>query len=230
MTAPPLTTRKAWLTAAIFCIAYILIQSFQEYVFRTIPPPKDPTEELLQGRLPLHIWRSALLLLSFFPLLYVFLVIVLSNFRGNPILFSTAFIGLFIFCFLEISIRSVELFYIQIQLPDALLAAKDAAVRNSILDRFSLFQSIQQALYFPLMLAQAISSFILAIAFSRKPPSNWMIKTAFAINAFRLAGRIIAMTFHVSWFNSFSGSLYLPFVVIIFGLMTVWLLKTRHPR
>jgi hypothetical protein len=227
MTTINFTNRKSRLVAAVFCVAYILIQSFQEYVFRTIPAPNNLTEELLQGAMPMHISRSMLLLLSFFPMIYIFLVIILHDFRKNALLFTVAFIGLFIFCFLEIGIRSIEFFYTQLQMPTAFLQTKDEAVKNSIINNYSVFQSVQIALYFPLMLTQAIASAIISFAFSARPKINSFVKTAFALNAFRLAGRLTAMVFHVSWFDSFSGNLYLPFVIIIFGLITIWLIKVK---
>jgi hypothetical protein len=222
------TDRKFKLVAAGLVIAYILIQCFQEYVFRTIPPPTNVAEELFQGAMPLHRWRSILLLLSFFGLMYAFFVISLHNFKRNAMLSLIAFVGFFIFCSLEIGIRSVEFFYTQIQLPELLLQAKEDALKNSIIDKYSVFQSIQMSLYFPLMIAQGIASVILLGAFSDKSKINLLIKIAFGLNAFRLATRLFAMTFHVNWFDSFGGDLYLPFVIAIYGLIAIWLLKAKE--
>ncbi|MEJ7643427.1 MAG: hypothetical protein WKF87_02420 [Chryseolinea sp.] len=227
MKAINFTTQKIRLVAALFCVAYILIQSFQEYVFRTIPAPNNLTEELLQGAMPIHISRSMLLLLSFFTMIYIFLVIILHDFRKNILLFAIAFLGLFIFCFLEIGIRSIELFYTQLQMPAAFLQTKDQDVKNSIISNYSAFQSVQTALYFPLMLTQAIASAIISFVFSPRPKINFLIRTAFALNAFRLVGRLTAMFFDVNWFDSFSGGLYLPFTIVIFGLITIWLIKAK---
>jgi hypothetical protein len=227
MTAFSFTNKKSRLIAAGFAIAYILVQCFQEYVFRVIPVPANSTEELLQGAMHLHIWRSMLLLLSFFTLIYIFFVICLQNFRKNPTHSFLAFLGFLIFCFLEIGIRSVEFFYIQLQMPADFLQAKDDMLKNSIIDKYLVFQSVQAALYFPLMLSQAIASLIVAISYSGKPKINLLIKVALAINAIRLTGRLSAMTFHISWFDSFSGILYIPFVIVIFGLISVWLIKIK---
>jgi hypothetical protein len=77
------------------------------------------------------------------------------------------------------------------------------------------------------MLSQTISSIIISIIFPATPKINMLIKIAFGINAFRLIGRIAAMLFKVKWFDSFSGDLYLPFVIVIFGLMAYWLLYSK---
>jgi hypothetical protein len=221
------TNKKLRIIAAGFAIIYILVQGFQEYVFGIIPVPNNSTEELLQGSMLLHIWRSTLLLLSFFLLIYVFLIICLQNFKKNAILSLAAFIGFMIFCFLEIGIRSIELFYTQLQMPTLYLQLKEEALKNSIIDKYMVFQSVQTALYFPLMLSQGIASLIMTISFSIKQKINILIKIAFAINTIRLAGRLLAITFHINWFDSFSGALYFPFVVIIFGLISVWLIKVK---
>jgi hypothetical protein len=220
-------TKKARVIAALFCILYILFQVFQEYVFRTIPIPQTLEEELVQGAMPLHILRSTLLLLSFFFLIYVYLVIILREFSNNVLLFTLAFLGLFIFCCLEIGIRSVELFYTQLSLPRLFAETDEEAFRKVILNNFTFFQSVQVALYFPLMLSQASASVILTFAFSSRPRINMLIISAFGLNAFRLVGRLLGMTFHVTWFDIFSAELYLPLVAIIFGLIVFWLLKVR---
>jgi hypothetical protein len=219
---------KARGIAATFCIAYVLIQVFQRFVFMSIPQPKNIAEELILGSMPIHIWRSTLLLLSFFALIYVYAVIVFHEFRKSVLLFTIAFIGLLIFCFLEIGIRSVELFYIQLQLPQEYISAENELVKNSILDKYVAFQSVQSALYFPLLFSQAISSVIVAWLFSSKPKLNYLIKIAFAVNAIRLAGRLGGMFLHVKWLNSFSSTLYLPLVILIFGLLIIWFIKGKQ--
>jgi|SRR5688572_11255453 len=216
--------------AATFCVAYILIQVFQRFVFMSVPQPKNFAEELVLGSMPIHIWRSTLLLLSFFALIYVYAVIVFHEFKKSVLLYTTAFIGLLIFCFLEIGIRSVELFYTQIQLPTEFVNAKDELVKNSILDKYAAFQSIKGALYFPLLFSQGISSAIIAYLFSTKQKENYLIKVAFGVNAVRIAGRLGGMFLHVKWLDSFSGTLYLPLVIIIFGLLVFWFIKSKPDR
>lgn len=222
-----LTTKTSRRIAALFCIAYILVQSFQHYVLEVIPQPSGIAEELLQGSMSLHKWRSLLLLFSFFPMIYIFAVVIYYEIRKNTLLYSIALIGFLIFCFLEIGIRSVEYFYFQLQLPMEYINATNEITKSSIVKQFSIFQSVQIALYFPLMLSQTIASAILAFLFSSTPKINYLVKIAFGINAFRLTGRLIAMLFNVNWFDSFSGVLYLPFVIIIFGSVGYWLFNAK---
>src|SRR5436189_138996 len=115
----PSPGKRNRLVAAGLCLAYILIQCFQEYVFKTIPEPTTDAEALLQGAMPLHLWRSLLLLLSFFAMVYILAVIIIHEFKRAPLWYSLAAIGFLTFCCLEITIRSVEYFYIQHQLPTA---------------------------------------------------------------------------------------------------------------
>jgi hypothetical protein len=205
----------------------MIIQIFQLYVVKTLPETNSISEEFLQGRAAINIWRSLVLLLSFIPLIYTFLIICSHNLKYNFALTIYAFLGLFMFCFLEITIRSIELFYTQLILPSSYLQATNLNEKKVLLDNYSAFQSVQYALYFPLMLTQAIGSIILSIIFSNRQKVNLLLKTAFALNAIRLAGRLIGMFLHINWFDSFSGSLYLPSIIIIYGLITVWLIKVK---
>jgi hypothetical protein len=215
-------SRKAAIAAAVCCIFYIVVQCFQQYVYTAITPPANAVQELLQGAMPLHKVRAFLLLLSFFPMMYIFICIIYHDFNRNKLLYTFALMGLLIFCFLEIGLRSVEYFYIQTQLPAQYQHASGEAVKNSIIAQFNVFQSVQQALYFPLMFAQCLASVIIAFIFPSAPRLTILVKAAFSINAFRLAGRLIAMFTGVTWFDSFSDGLYLPFVIAIFGMLAGW--------
>ena len=173
----------------------------------------------------IHIWRSALLLFSFFFVIYVYSVIVFHQFKRSALLFTIAFIGLLIFCFLEIGIRSIELFYIQLQLPIEFANADNEEIKDLILNKYVAFQSVQRALYFPLLFSQAISSVIIACIFSAPPKINYLIKIAFGINAIRLAARLGGMFLNVEWLNNISSTFYLPLVLTIFGLLIFWFIK-----
>jgi hypothetical protein len=220
-------TKPARLIAAIIAFTYILIQSFQSYVLSVLPQTTSSTDAFLQGSLSINIWRSTLLLLSFWGLIYVFLVVCAQNLKHHFTATVFAFLGFFIFCVLEICLRSVELFYFQVHLPILYQQAVGAAEQKTIIDLVDGFQSIQLALYFPLLFSQAVSSVILAATFERRLRLNYLVIFAFALNGFRLAARILGMFLHIHWFDSFSNGLYLPLVFVIFGSIGVWLLLTK---
>lgn len=222
-----ITSKRARLIAAIIAFVYVLIQSFQFYVFSVLPPTTSSTDEFLQSSLSINIWRATLLLLSFWGLMYVFLVVCAQNLKRNFTATVFAFLGFFIFCALEICLRSVELFYFQIHLPVLYQQTAGAAEQEAITDLVAGFQSIQFALYFPLMFSQMVGSVILAATFERSMRLNYLVIFAFALNGFRLAARILGMFLHINWFDSFSNSLYLPLVFVIFGLIGIWLLLTK---
>lgn len=222
-----ITSKRARLIAAIIAFAYIFIQSFQFYVFTVLPPTNSPTDEFLQGSLSINLWRATLLLLSFWGLMYVFLVVCVQNLKRNFTASVFAFLGFFIFCLLEVCLRSIELFYLQIQLPAVYQQTVSAAEQKVITDLVANFQSVQLALYFPLMLSQMIASVVLAATFERNVRLNYLIIFAFALNGLRLLARILGMFSHINWFDSFSNSLYLPFVFVIFGFIGIWLLLTK---
>jgi hypothetical protein len=73
------------------------------------------------------------------------------------------------------------------------------------------------------MLSQALSSLILAVKYPVSKKINILVNIAFGFNAFRLFGRIASMLFNIHLFDSFSGVLYLPFVIFIYGMLTTWL-------
>ncbi len=223
-------SNRARRMAAVLAFAYVLAQTFQAYVLSVLPPAGSPAEELLQGSLSLNLWRAALLLLSFWGLMYVFLVICVQNLKRHYPATIVAFLGFFIFCSLEIGLRSVELFYLQIHLPSVFRQAAGAAEQKAILEWAAGFRSVQMALYFPLLFSQMIGSVILAATFERRIRINYLIMGAMAINALRLLGRILGMFLHVHVLDWFSASLYLPLVYVIFGLMMTWLWLTKKNR
>jgi len=223
-----LNIRKVKTIGAFICIGFIFIQSFQAYVFSTNVSPANVAEELMQGATAAHKWRSFLLLLSHMSIIYTFSYIVISEIRKNIFLYSLALIGLLIFCSLEIGIRSVEYFYFQLKAPIEYLNTQSQLEKYAVLERFSTFKSIQISLYFPLLLSQAISSIIIFINFPAVPRINLLIKIAFGLNAFRLIGRIASMHFNLSWFDSLNGDLYLPMIIIIYGLLTYWFLFSKE--
>lgn len=212
--------------AAVILFFYLLVQGFQFYIFATSPSAETPAERLIREATDIHLWRSFLLLISFFLMIHVFLVICSYNLNYNFTLTACAFIGLFSFCFLEILIRSVELFYIQHSLPGAFVSK--GSDKENILMQYTLFQSVQYALYFPLMLTQAIGSTILAFKFSNRRKINILINIAFGINAIRLGIRLLGMYLEIDLLNRWSFNIYLPAIITIFGLMIAWLLRVKE--
>lgn len=214
-------------TAACIALAYILIQSFQWYVFAQFPVAANVQEELMQGNHTLHITRSWLMLLSMFGLMIVNITICYIASKINIFWSVIAMIGFLTFFLLEISLRSVELFYTQLYLPQQALNATTTAMEG-ILDKFSTFTQIQQALYFPLIFSTTISYVVLFFLFPSAEKIHRIIKLVMGINILRSVWRISADFLHISWLQgSLYNTLYLPLVVLLFGLTAWWLLKLR---
>ena len=215
------------LAAAIFCIVYIAIQSFQTWVFNTLPDESDPVKQLLSGHDPLHITRSWLMLFSMFGMWFVFFTICFSKFEKNKAATILAFTAFSIFCLLEIMLRSTELIYTQIQLPAQYLQTTDPQIQQSILDQVNTFQHIQRALYFPLGLGQIIGSLSIVGYFPNQGIDRF-IKIIFLLNAIRLILRTLGNYFDIDvlGFNSVYITLYLPMVILIEGGKAFWLFKT----
>lgn len=223
-------SKRSYLIAAFICILYIAVQCFQEYVFQTIPQPQNIVDELNQGFHTLHLIRSALLLLIFFVLVYVYAVIVYTDFNSNRLMYSLAFIAMLFFCLIEIGLRSIEFFYIQIDLVWNYMLSKGQAGKETALENFNLFKLVQRSLYFPLLISQLIGSIIIARLFSVKPKFNILIKFAFGLNACRLLLRVGEIFLYMSFLDHINGILYLPLAFIIYGSIAIWLfIKPRQP-
>lgn len=52
--------------AAVILFFYLLVQGFQFYIFATSPSAETPAERLIREATDIHLWRSFLLLISFF--------------------------------------------------------------------------------------------------------------------------------------------------------------------
>jgi hypothetical protein len=213
--------------AAIVSLVYIIAQSFQSYVFTVLPEPGSTLEAFIQDSSSLNIWRSSILLLSFWGLIYLFLVLCANSFTRRPIATALAFVGLFIFCQIEILLRSVELFYVQIHLPGLYRATLIAADRHAIIGIVDGFHAVQSALYFPLLFSQFLGSVILACAFDYRSRVDWLLIAALSLNALRLVTRMAGMFLDVQALNDFSNQFYLIFVYLIFGLIAAWLLQQK---
>ncbi|HET9299851.1 MAG TPA: hypothetical protein VFO11_07885 [Candidatus Polarisedimenticolaceae bacterium] len=208
--------------AAAVALLYVAIQTFQWYVFSKLPETEDPVISLMQGPLPLNIARAATMLLSFFGLAYLFLVVCGIAFRRRPGLAIAAFLGFFIFCLLEIQLRSVELFWVYLDLPRRYQAATTAPEQARVLEAQATFQAVQHALYFPLGLSWLIGSVLVFLALG-DARLDWLARWAFGLNAGRLALRMLDSYVLGPRFDTLYGNLYLPLVFLTFVPLAIWL-------
>ncbi len=217
--------------AAIVCIFYILVQSFQEWVFSQAPATSTPPSDFLFESEPISIVRSWLMLVSMFGLLYLHYVLAYTSPVPNRSMQGLAFTAFFTFFLLEVMLRSVELFYVQMQLP-AEYAQASETVRAGILSLVGQFRKIQGALYFPLGVSWMLGSFILAGLYSARPAFHYLITAAFFFNGLRLLMRTITGYLGLNLFpDPIYDALYLPMVFVVFGLTALWLLlSARHGR
>ena len=218
-------------TAAVIALIYIVIQTFQWYVFEQFKAPASATEELQQGHHSLHLVRSSVMLAAMFGLLYVRYVICFLAGMHNRFWANLAFICYFVFFIIEILLRSTELFYAQLYLPSKALLA-NANELNGIIDKFQTFQAVQSALYFPLIVSATISYAILFILFlSIKQKVNWIIRSVLGIDLLRSFWRLSSDYFNVKWLQGdLYSTIYLPLVIITFGPICIWLIKFKDEQ
>jgi hypothetical protein len=218
-------------SAAIIALIYIAIQTFQWYVFSQFKDPASAAEELQQGNHRLHLVRSSLMLAAMFGLLYVRYVICFLAAMYNRFWANLAFFCYSIFFIIEILLRSIELFYTQLDLPKKAMEL-NATELNGIIEKFQTFQAVQSALYFPLIVSATISYGILFFLF---PPAkhkvNWIIRSVFAIDLLRSFWRLSGDYFNVGWLQGdLYSKIYLPLVIVTFGPLAIWLLKIRDEQ
>jgi hypothetical protein len=216
------------MAAAIIALIYILVQTFQWWVFEKVPEIGNVIIDFQNGGNKLNIYRSWLMLLSMFGLLFLFFTICFEDFTQQKGWRILAFSGFFIFCFLELFIRSIELFFVQGYLVDT-YAAANSADREAIIKTVTSIQQVWWALYFPLGLSQLLGSVILAGLYLKSIEIDRLIKVVFIINSCRLFLRMLDSYLHIDILGIsalLNNELYLPSVIIMFGLKAVWLIKS----
>jgi hypothetical protein len=220
--------RPVRIIAAVIALVYIGIQGFQEYVFAQFPSPASPKEELMQGFHPLHLTRSWLMLFAMFGLLFLYLVICSLAAKVNRFWARFAFSGVFIFLFLEIIIRSIELFYIQQFLPEQALKSNEQALIG-IIGKLQTFQTIQASLYFPLIFSALIAYVILFFLFAGGEKVNRLIRFVMAVNILRSLWRLLSDYGNISWLQgNLYNRTYFALVVLLFGCTALWLFKKKE--
>lgn len=222
-----ITSNRMKIIAAIIAVVYIAVQTFQWWVFEKIPESGNVITDFLNGGNKLHIYRSWLMLLSMFGLLYLFFIICFEDFTKDKGWRILAFTGFFIFCFLELFIRSIELFFVQGYLVDT-YATANSTDRAAIIKTVTSIQQIWRALYFPLGLSQLLGSSILAGLYLKVTGIDRLIKVVFIINSCRLFLRMLDSYLHIDILGIstlLNNELYLPLVIIMYGLKADWLAK-----
>lgn len=214
--------------AAIVCFIYIMVQSFQWWVYSRLPGESDAVKEFLNGAHILHIWRSSLMLLSMFALWYVYSIVCMITYEKQKVYSILAFICFSVFCFLEICLRSTELFYIQLYLPEQYLGYTDTQSRRLVENIVQNFYQVQSALYFPLGLGWMTGSILIAAGLPRSGNNAILIAT-FSINAIRIFLRMLTVYAGCAILtDNIYSAIYLPVVVITFGLLGIWLLRSHR--
>ena len=208
--------------AAAVALAYIAVQAFQTYVFRTVGEPATPAEGLVFGAHPLHIVRSTAMLAAMFALIFFYGAICLQRARDRPVLAGFTFLSFVLFGYLEIGLRSVELFWTQLELAPAYLHNPDP----TILGRVRVFESVQHALYVPLGLSVLIGSALGAWLFASGRKIDRVIQIVFVLNVARNATRMLTVYFGWQLFpDAAYSAAYFPMVIAFYAPAAYWLVR-----
>ena len=221
-----MTSKRFRVAAAVVAIVYIVIQGFQEYVFRTIGEPASPAEALALGAHPLQIARSTAMLAAMFGLIFLYGAICVQRARERPVLAGFTFLAFLLFGFLEIGLRSIELIWTQIDLPAAYARAPDPA----ILARVATFEAVQRALYLPLGLSVLIGSVLGAWLFASGRRLDRIAQVVFVMHALRNAARTLTVYAGIPLFPGPAyDAAYFPLVVAFYAPVAYWLIH-RDPE
>jgi hypothetical protein len=210
-------------------VAYLLAQIFQQYVFLTLPTPSNPAEAIARATTFLDQTRSLLILSSFFGLTVSFTFICCQKMKSAPKLATIALIFLILFCFLEITYRSIELFTVHRTWASQFINATDEFEKSRLLDKITTFNTIVRAVYFPLLLSQMVGSlFLFATTFGGAHGDRYL-RASMAVNSLRLAARLGGGYLGVSWLEPFNNQLYFPSVTLVLALLIIYCFKLEVP-
>lgn len=208
--------KGGYFLAGFFCLFFVGCQVFQKFVFLTVPFGPDSLTHLQALSHPLHIARSLGVLLSLVFLMYPFTIF--AQFGPTQVLRTLIVVFFAFFIVFEIGYRSVELFLVQLNWS---LLATNITSAEDIRVRFEVFQGVQQAIYFPLLLSHGIGSSIAGWCVPYRGTDR-ILKVALLLNALRLILRLGGMFGGVQWMNILTGTYYFPLIMIIFIPISAW--------
>ncbi|SEW45988.1 hypothetical protein SAMN05428988_6201 [Chitinophaga sp. YR573] len=225
---PPIT----YVISACILSVCEMVQIFEWYVYEEFAPLNNTLEaDLSLSGHPFYHLSSFLMLLSFFALLYPFVVICIHNFTASPVASMMAFLGLFIFCLFQIYLLSIQVFYMQMGLSWFLIQTNGPGVHEHGVVEHLRYQELRMSLYFPLIFSQLIASVILAFTIKVKAKTDMLLKYAFGINALYLAWYLIKMYRSLFYFGDFYSGIYSPVTIIVYFLLLVWfIVNSRKPE
>jgi hypothetical protein len=213
---------------ATACLALYLGAQILQLVLRVwiLPAPGSAHEEMLARLGPAETLRATVLLLSHFCLVPVYVAVALRRWGHAPgaaacgVVFGAAFV------LFEVSYRTVDLFLVSHGWAAAYTTA-DAGARTLLLERTALWEQAVGAWYFALLAAHLLASIGFLVAAARRERGAWdlLLQLAFALNALRLIGRILASWPGMAWLKPLSGSFYFPPMASFLLLLIVWLAR-----
>lgn len=212
--------------AAACCVFYVFAQAIQEVAFRHgIQDAAAGEAGILQRLLPLDQFRSAVMLISFFPILVALAAVALRRISSSPAASLLGFTFSFLFVAAEVSTRSIDLFLVSRRWAMEYHAAASPVVQQMIAGRTQLWEQSVGAFYFVLLTGHLLASLCFAAATWEADRWNRIVAVAFIANALRLVGRIAEGYLGQSWLDPVNNAVYFPAVVLIFGTLTAWLGK-----
>jgi hypothetical protein len=221
-----------YFTSACILVVCVMIQVFEWFVYAAFAPLNSTLEaDLSLSAHPFYHLSSFLMLLSFFALLYPFVVICIHNFTVSPVASVMAFLGFFIFCLFQIYLLSIQVFHMQMGLSWFLNQANGPGVNEHGVAERLRYQELRMSLYFPLIFSQLMASVLLAFTIKMKAKTDMLLKYAFGINALYLAWYLIKMYRSLFYFGNFYSGIYSPFTIIVYFLLLVWfIINCRKPE
>lgn len=221
--APASHASAARVVASGFLLVYIAAQVLQRLVVWLSPPmPDDPVAAAAWLLTPGQITRRAAILLSMFGIAVSFMLVCRQRARTHSSLATTGLVFLLMFCFFEMSYRSVELFTVHLNWGREVVESADADRRLHLLARIDAFADIVEGAYFPLLLTQLAGSVCLLLTVRRRHRADRYLGASMAVNALRLGGRIAGGYLNVPGLAAFNGPLYFPLIMLMLILLLMY--------
>jgi hypothetical protein len=180
---------------AAFCVfLFLLGQISQQLAYRFwIPSPDDPVSALLAYLQRVDQLRAIILIASILTLLIPYIVAAERFRQVAPLASAVGLIGGIAFVGFEITARSIDLFLVGQQWAHQFQAATAPSAREMILERFQLWNDVEHAWYFPLLLSHLVSSCGFCLATWKSEGWSRLGPIAFLLNGLRLIGRMLGM-------------------------------------
>lgn len=214
--------------AAVCAFLVAAVMLAQEWLLTQIPAGTTFDQKVAIQVSPLNMVRAWAVFLSMFCVIVAYWGVAARKLPNAPRRAGLGFAFCFLFGVLELSYRSIDLFAVNGRWIPRYLEEADPATRAMLRGQIEAFGDVIVALYAVLLAAHMIGSIAYGAAtWGGKGLEKWL-GVLFAINAGRLALRLLEGYGGQAWLRGTNRTIYAPIVVALFAVVGVWLWKGAY--